>query len=323
MQRAAYHHALVALRRASSVVVCAHVRPDGDAMGSVLAVTLALRENGIAAQPTLAHGSHVPTTYDFLPGYSLFVPAHDLEAPQVFVSLDTPNLERLGDAAKLATAAETIIVIDHHPDTEEFGHILIHEPDAAATGQIVWNLAKEFDNPPTAEVAACCYVGLVTDTGRFCYDNTTAESLRMAAEMVDAGADPASIAVAVFQNRSAASLAIETRAMSRLTIANHGRVAYAWVTDADFEELGATAEEAESLPDAVRVVEKVDVAVMLRQAGGEVRGNLRSKAGFDVSAVARNFNGGGHRAASGFTFSGTIDQLLVQLLPLLPGGDQA
>jgi bifunctional oligoribonuclease and PAP phosphatase NrnA len=323
VQRAAYHHVLVALRHASSVVVCAHVRPDGDAMGSVLALTLALRDQGIPAMPTLAHGSHVPSTYEFLPGYSLFVPAHDLDAPQVFVSLDSPNLERLGDAAKLATAAETIIIIDHHPDTEDFGNVLVHEPGAAATGQIVWNLVKEFDTPPSADVAACCYVGLVTDTGRFCYDNTTADALRAAAEMVEAGADPAEIAVAVYQSRSSASLAIETRAMSRLTVANGGRVAYAWVTDADFEELGVQPEEAESLPDAVRVVAGIDAAVLLRQAGGEVRGNLRSKAGFDVSAVARHFGGGGHRAASGFTFSGTLDELIPQLLAMLPGGDAA
>ena len=152
-------------------------------------------------------------------------------------------------------AAETVIVIDHHPDTRAFGDVLVHEPTAAATGQIVWNLVKEFDNPPSADVAQCCYVGLLTDTGRFCYDNTTADAFRAAAEMVDAGADPAEIAVYVYQSRSAASLAIENRAMSRLTVANGGRVAYAWVNDADFEEIGALPEEAESLPDAVRVVE--------------------------------------------------------------------
>lgn len=321
--RAAYHHALVALRRAPSVVVCAHVRPDGDAMGSVLGLALALRENGVPAVPTLAHGSHVPSTYSFLPGSGLFVPARDLEPPAVFVALDSPTLERLGDAAKLASAAETVIVIDHHPDTQAFGSVLVHEPATAATGQMVWNLVKELDNQPSADVAQCCYVGLVTDTGRFCYDNTTAETFRAAAEMVEAGADPAEIAVYIYQSRSAASLAIESRMMSRLTVANGGRVAYAWVDDADFEEVGALPEDAESLPDAVRVVEGVDVAMMLRHAGGEVRVNLRSKTGFDVSSVARSFGGGGHRAASGFTFAGTIDDLVPKLLALMPGGDHA
>ena len=317
--RAAFHHAVVALRRASSVVVCGHVRPDGDAMGSVLAMTLALRENGIPAIPTLAHGSHVPTTYAFLPGYGLFVPAHDLDAPQVFVACDCPNLDRLGDAAKLATGAETVIVIDHHPGAEEFGSIMIHDSEAAATGQLVWELAKEFDVPPTPEVAQCCYVGLITDTGRFCYDNTCAPAFRAAAEMVEAGVQPAEIARSVYQSRSPASLAIETRAMTRLTLANGGRVAYAWVTDADFEEIGALPEEAESLPDAVRVVDGAEVAILLRQAGGEVRANLRAKSGFDVSTVAQHFGGGGHKAASGFTFSGTVDELLPQLLAILPG----
>ena len=320
---AAYHHALVALRRATSVVVCAHVRPDGDAMGSVLGLTLALRENGIPAVPTLAHGSHAPSTYSFLPGFSLFVPVHDLEAPQVLIALDSPNLDRIGDAAKLAKSADTVIVIDHHPETLAFGDVLIHDAVAAATGQIVWDFVKELDTLPSADVAHCCYVGLVTDTGRFCYDNTTADTFRAASEMVEAGANPSEIAVAVYQSRSPASLAIESRAMSRLTIANGGRVAYAWVTDADFEEIGALPEEAESLPDAVRVVAGVDAAVLLRQAGGEVRGNLRSKAGFDVSAVARHFGGGGHRAASGFTFSGTIEQLIPQLLARMPGGESA
>jgi len=321
--RASFHHALVALRRARSVVVCAHVRPDGDALGSVLGLTLALRENGIAAIPTLPHGAVAPSTYAFLPGSSLFVPAHDLEVPQVFVSLDTPTLDRLGDAAKLATAAETVIVFDHHPDTQPFGSIVLHDPKAASTSQIVWEFVKEFDQPPSADVAIACYVGLITDTGRFCYDNTTAEALRAAAEMVDAGVDPAEAAVYVFQSRSAASLAIEARAMSRLTFANGGRVAYAWVNDADFEELSVLPEEAESLPDAVRVVADIDIAIMLRQAGGEVRANLRSKSGFDVAAVARAFGGGGHHAASGLTFVGTIDELLPKLLALMPGGELA
>jgi phosphoesterase RecJ-like protein len=322
--RAAYHHAVVALRHATSVVVCGHVRPDGDAMGAVLAMTLALRDNGIAAVPTLPHGIHVPTTYSFLPGYGLFVPAHDLEVPQVFVACDCPTLDRLGDAAKLAKGAETIIVIDHHPDAEEFGHIMVHDSEAAAACQLVWGLLKGFEKPATEEIAQCCYVGLLTDTGRFCYENTCSPAFRAAAEMVDAGVQPAEVALYVYQSRSPASLAIEARAMSRLTIANGGQVAYAWVTDADFEELDATPEDAESLSDAIRVVEGVEVAMLLRQSGGEVRGNLRSKSGFDVSEVAGHFHGGGHRAASGFTFPGTIEQLLPQILPMFPGfGDEA
>lgn len=321
--RAGYHHALVALQRASSVVVCAHVRPDGDAVGSVLAMTLALRENGIAAVPTLADPEDPPCTYDFLPGFGLYVPAEQLEAPQVFIALDSPNFDRLGEAAELARAADALIVLDHHPDALPYGDVNILEPDAAATGQMVWRLARELDRQPSADVAHCCYVGLITDTGRFSYDNTSAEALRDAAEMVQAGVDPANTARLVYQNRTAASLAMEARAMSRLTLANGGHVAYAWVTDQDFTELGTTPEEGEGLPDAVRVLGGIDVALLLRQHGDEVRVNLRAKTGFDVGSVARDFGGGGHRAASGLTWDGTISSLLPVLLARLPGSDQA
>ena len=166
-------------------------------------------------------------------------------------------------------------------------------------------------------------MGLVTDTGRFSYDNTCEQAFIDAAELVVAGVDPAETARLVYQSRSKASLAIEACAMSRLTLVNDGCVAYTWVTDEDFSELDALPEDAESLSDAVRVLGGIDVAIVLRQAGDEVRGNLRSKCGFDVSSVARHFGGGGHRAASGFTFQGTIHELLPQLLPLLPGGDAA
>lgn len=316
---AAYHHAAVALRRATSVVVCAHVRPDGDAVGSVLGMTLALRENGIPAVPTLADAEPAPSTYRFLPGFGLYVPAAQLDAPQVFIALDSPNLDRLGGAADLARSSDTVIVFDHHPDAQEYGTINVLDPTASATGQMVWRFASSL-SVPGPEVAECCYVGLVTDTGRFSYDNTSASALRDGADMIDAGVEPAEVARMVYQSRSAASLAIESRAMSRLTLANHGRVAYAWVTDDDFAELGVAPEEAEGLPDAVRVIGGIDAAVLFRQHAHEVRANLRSKTGSDVSVVARHFGGGGHRAASGFTYEGDIDSLLPLLLPMLPGG---
>jgi len=319
---AAFHHAIVALRHASSVVVCGHVRPDGDAVGSVLGMTLALREAGISAVPTYADVEEPPTTYAFLPGFGLYVAASELDPPDVFISLDTPIPGRLGLAEPLVEAAGTVIVFDHHPDGHEFGAVNIIDTTAAATAQIVWEFAKSFGSP-SSDVAECCYVGLVTDTGRFSFENTTALALRDAADMVDAGVSPAHVAHRVYQSRTAGSLAIESRALSRLTLANNGHVAYTWVTDADFAELDVRPEEAEHLPDAVRVIGGIDSAVLLRQQGPEVRVNLRSKTGADVGAVAKHFGGGGHRAASGFTFEGDIDTLLPRLLPLLSGGDQA
>jgi phosphoesterase RecJ-like protein len=321
---AALHHAAVALRRAPSVVVCAHVRPDGDAIGSVLALTLALRELGVAAIPTLADDREAPSTYAWLPGFALYARASDLEVPAVFVALDTPNPERLGVARALAEGAETLVVIDHHPDATEYGDVHVLRRDAAATGQLVWELLEALEVRPTREIALCCYTALLTDTGRFSYQNTTPQSLRDAADMLEAGVEPSEVARYAYQTRTSASLALEARAMSRLTCTNGGKVAYTIVTDADFEETDARPEEAEHLPEAIRVVEGIEVALLLRQRGTEVRGNLRAKTTFDVGSVARALGGGGHTAAAGFTLEDTrAEDALPRILAMLPGGTEA
>lgn len=316
-----FHRAAVALRKAKSVVVCAHVRADGDAIGSVLGMTLALRAAGIPAVPTLADDRDAPATYAFLPGHSLFVRASQLEAPEAFVALDTPVPERLGVARPLMEAAETVVLFDHHPDAQEYGTHCVCDSSYAATGQIVWHFLKALEVDPNPELALPLYVALLTDTGRFSYENTTPLALRDAAEMLECGVNPGEASRLVYQERSRASLEIEARALERLTVVNGGHVAWTYVEDRDFEETGALPEEGEHLPDAIRVLGGIDVAIVLRQRGGEVRGNLRAKTGFDVGAVARQFNGGGHTAASGITFEGTIDELLPRLLAKLPGGE--
>jgi len=288
----------------------------------VLGLCLALREIGIPAVPTLADERGPNETYSWLPGFGLYAAAADLEVPSVFVALDTPIPDRLGAAQALAEQAGTLVVIDHHPDAREYGDVHALDPTAAASGQLVWQLLDALGAPATPEIALCCYAALLTDTGRFQYQNTTPAALRVAADMIDAGVDPSEAARLIYHNRSVASLALEARAMSRLTLANGGRVAYAWVTDADFEETGALPEEAEHLPDAVRALGGVDAVVLMRERGDEVRVNLRAKTGFDVGRVARHFSGGGHKAASGFTWEHPgVDSLLPQLLAQLPGGD--
>jgi len=320
---AGYHRVAVELRKATSVAICSHVKPDGDAVGSTLALTLALRDAGIPAVPTLADAADPPASYEFLPGFGLYVKAADLEPPDVFVALDTPNLDRLGWAADLARAARVLIVIDHHPDNALFGSVNLVDPRAAASGLMVWRLLRALDVRPSPEVALCCWVALVTDTGRFAYSNTTPDALRDAAAMLEARADAAEAHRMLYESRTPAALALETRVLGRLTLANGGRVAYAWVEDADYEETGAHPWETEHLVDAVRALEGIDVALLFRVHSDSIRVNLRAKTGFDVSAVARRWGGGGHTAAAGFTLKGDLESVLGQLLPHLPGGEGA
>lgn len=315
-------HAAVAdaITSASSVVIASHVDPDGDAIGSCLGLARAVDALGLPCAVVLAAGAACPVTYAFLPGAGRFIAAADApEAPDVFVALDSPVLRRLGAAEPLARSAGTLVMIDHHPDAAAEGHIHLFDASAPATGTIVWDLLAHLDVPPDADIAACLYTALMTDTGRFSYSNTTPSALRTAAEMVEAGAQPASLFTAVYENRSAAAQRLIGITLERITLANGGHVAYSWLTAEDFRSTGALPEEAENLIDHVRALGGVDVVFLAKADGAEVHCSLRAKGDADVGAVARSLGGGGHRAAAGFTARGELTSVIETLLHALPG----
>lgn len=310
-----------ALKGAKSVVVCAHVDPDGDAVGSVLGLTLALRAIGVDAVPTLADSDHAPSTYSFLEGSELYRPVSQLDAPDVFVALDTPTWSRLGEAEPLARSASRVLAIDHHADDARFGGIDLVDASAAATSSIIWRLLPALGAERTPAIASACYVALMTDTGRFSYSNSTPRALRDAADMIEAGADAASLYRKVYEARTAASLALLGRVLERITLANGGRVVYSWMTSTDLDETGALPEEAENIIDVVRQIRAVDAAVMFKEEdGARVKLSLRAKCpGLDVGAIARSFGGGGHVAAAGASLDVPLDEAITTVLRLLPG----
>jgi phosphoesterase RecJ-like protein len=303
------------------VVVCGHVDPDGDAIGSTLGLTLALRRLGIEAAPALAEHRQAAEMYGFLAMFDQLRPASQLEAPALLVALDTPNPERLGDAASLIEAAGDVITIDHHPDNTGYGSTNLVDPSAAATGQIVWRLLPLLGIQPDAELAAPLYVALLTDSGRFQFSNSNATVLRDAASMLDHGLDAHAIYERIYENQSLAHIELVGLVKAREKLANNGRVAYSWVTDEDFETTGATRESTENLVDAIRVIGGVDVVFLAKISSGRCRVSLRAKGHGDVGGVARHFGGGGHVAAAGFTFGCDLEELLPLLLAQLPGAE--
>lgn len=311
-----------ALRGASRVVIGSHVDPDGDAIGSSLGLAFALDLLGVPNTVVLGSGTACPSTYAFLPGSDRLIPPVPMEEPYVFIALDSPDLRRLGAAADLARGAQVLLTVDHHPDALGEGAANVIDSTAAATGSLVWDLLSHLGVTPDARVATCLYTAVLTDTGRFSYSNTTPETLRMAADMVDAGAHPHDIYTAVYENRSAGAQLLVGRTLERVKLVNGGRVAYSWIGGNDFAETGASAEEAENLIDFVRALGGVDVVFLAKVNGATVRCSLRAKSETDVGAVARTLGGGGHRAAAGCSVDGTLDDLLARLLPLLPGGER-
>jgi phosphoesterase RecJ-like protein len=305
---------LAFLAKPREVAICGHVNPDGDSLGSALALAALLRAQGHTVTTLLAKGRKAPALYEFLHGYD-FVPAQDYAlAPDLFIAVDLPNKDRLGDAAAVLDRARDTLVVDHHPDYTGFARLYLGDTQAAATGLIIWRLITASGVPITREMAQYCYIALMTDTGRFSFQNTTEEAFVGASEMIAAGVDPADASMKVYDSKSLGSLQLDARLISRIGYAAGGRVAYSWVTEDDFRELGVSRDETEGLPTILRSVQGIDVAILLREEGGKVRVNLRAKTTCDVGEFARRFDGGGHKAAAGFTLEATLDDAKALIL---------
>ncbi|MCL2332141.1 MAG: DHH family phosphoesterase [Actinomycetia bacterium] len=326
---AALRALLEGLEPEARIALCAHTRPDGDAIGSVAALASALRAAGHSVAPLLADNSPVPQAYRWMPQAAEFVSVHKLEKAlefDLFIALDTPELARLGQAGRFCCQARRRVLIDHHPAYNPYTELAVVATDAAATGQLIWELLPELGLVRFAEVAAACYVALVSDTGRFSFSNTDACALSDASAMVAAGADPAAIARALFGRKPLAALKLDELILSRLRIENGGAVVASQYCGEDMRRLGVSSDWSENLIDLIRVVEGTQVAVLVVEGAQGGRASLRSSGDFDVSVVARRFGGGGHQAAAGITWpdkaAGAAD-ILAALLPLLPGGDAA
>ncbi len=310
-----------AIDAAGTIAISGHTSPDGDALGSTLGLGLALRarfpQKRIAF--LLADEAPVPRIYRFLPGADELVPAarYD-EAPDLFISVDCPVLDRLEDAAEVARRSARIVCFDHHPARAEFASIVVRRPEAAAASVLVEEFLSFCNIPLTPEVANCLFCGLVTDTGRFQYQNTDPESFVVASRLVAAGAEPARISLEVYQSQRIGYLHLESIVMGRIRTIADGRVAYSYAYADDLARCGVSTDECDGLVDLVRSVGGVEVCVFLKELDdGRVRGNLRSKSAIDISGVAAAFDGGGHAAAAGFTFEGTVEEALASVLPLL------
>lgn len=306
---------------AQTIAICAHTDPDGDALGSGLALAQVIRQRWEDKDVTnlLADDAPVPRLYRFMPGADRFVHASEYEKdPDLFISVDLPAKNRLNNGRAVLERSGKVAVFDHHPSNAPFGDVALVRPDAAATGVIIAEFALFLGVQITPDIANCLFCAIVTDTGRFQYQNADSEAFECASMLVDAGASPSQISLNVYQSFRLAYLHLESVVMGRIVTFDKGRIAYSYATRADLERTGALPDECDGLIDIVRSVEGSEVALFLKELpDGSVRGNLRSKGMWDISSVARAMGGGGHKAAAGFTVHCGIDAALAQALPQL------
>lgn len=296
------------LLRADSVVISGHVSPDGDCIGSQLALSHVLSFLGKNVVGLLADDSPVDETLSYLPGASDLIVAPDENiVADVFVAVDVPTHDRMGRSARHHKACNCTITIDHHAVEGSISDYNYVDPDAAATTMLIWRLAHLMSDDIPKEVPQCCYAGLLTDTGGFQFQNADYDAFAAAADMVAAGANPVMSAQFAYQNVSLATMRLNSIAIDRAVFVCDGAGVVSWITENDMVRFGACKADLDPIIDTLRSIRGVKIACIVREQDGAIRGSLRAKDSTDVSAIARRHQGGGHVAAAGFRMECAID----------------
>ncbi len=303
-----------ALRSNDRFIVTTHENPDGDALGSLLATTFALRELGKDADMYLFGEVPIPNEYEFMDFAGIVRGPNPDSSDRVVVALDCANERRLGPESALLDKAQLVVDIDHHHDNTRFGKVNLIVGHASSTGEILADVFRELGVSLTPEIAEALYIAVVTDTGRFQYANTTAKALRLAAELVEAGADVHRVFQGVYENVAFAKLKLVARALENAEVFEGGRVVVSHLEREDFEHAGAEEPYSEGIIDYLRAVEGTELAALIREPptanGPTHRISLRTtEADLDVSAIARKSGGGGHRQAAGFSSEASIEEI--------------
>jgi phosphoesterase RecJ-like protein len=319
VQMSELERAAEAITNAESIALACHVEPDGDALGSLLALLHLARAAGKPVVASWPEPFRVAPHYTYLPGLHLATkPADFPAAPELMITFDCGSIERLRELGEPARRARQLIVVDHHATNDRYGTINLVEPDAAASAVMVRRLATQLGWPLSREAAICIYTGLVTDTGRFQYESTTPAVFALAEELSAFDLPIAAMSRQLFEEHRFTYLHLVGAALERAQLDPGRRFVATWVTRADLEQYGVELEETEGLIDLVRRASEADVSCVLKETPEGTRVSLRSVGATDVGSIAMSFGGGGHRAAAGFTYDGPIAEVLEMIREALP-----
>jgi bifunctional oligoribonuclease and PAP phosphatase NrnA len=309
------------LARAPSVALACHLNPDPDALGSMLGLAGFLAAQG--KEVVCSWGNQPlerPRWLDSLGGDRWIVEARDFPArPPVMVALDTASSDRLGVLSANAERAGETIVIDHHRTNPGFGSILVLDPAASSTAELVFRLLERMGGDIPDGAAASLYAGIVTDTGRFQYEATTPETLRVAAELRKHPFDHARLGQVLFEDSSLEAVRVSGVAVERAVLVPEANLLWTYILQGDLERAGIAMGETDDLIDLIRTAREADVTCIIKQQrDGMFKISLRSKGATDVGTVAQGFGGGGHRLAAGYTSHVGLEDTVEALVAALP-----
>jgi len=300
------------LRRTPEALIVCHVAPDGDCLGSALALALACERLGVRTVVGSADG--VPEAYRFLPESERISAQAPAGTFPVGVALECSALDRAGVFADALARSRTLINIDHHLSNAGFGNIVYWDATAAAVGEQVYDVIRAMGVPLRADLAQCLLTAIVTDTGSFRFANTTPRTLRLAAELIEAGATAQAIVEHVYETRSAGSLRLLGAALHSLVVSADGRIAWTAVTPRMLQEAGALPEDVTGIVGMLRQIRGVRVALLFEVTPAGIRVGIRSRDGARSNVIAEVFGGGGHTGAAGFTAAGALNEVIARTL---------
>ncbi len=297
---------------ASSIAVACHLSPDGDAVGSLLALALALRERDVPLQAGWDDDPiALPAQYEFLPGGDLLVPASAFRPADVAVALDCASADRLGRLRERFEKAGALVNLDHHVSNTRFGAVNVVDEQASSSAEIVVQLLARMGAEITPDIATCLYTGVVTDAGRFSYRSVTPRTHATAGFLIQRGVQVDEVSQRLYESFPFAYLKILGRVLERARLEQEPDFVVSYMTQEDLREIGVTMDDTDELINTLRATRDCDVTVLFKELeDGSWKGSFRSKGATDVGSIAQQLGGGGHRLAAGFELSMTLEEAI-------------
>jgi phosphoesterase RecJ-like protein len=308
--RSVLREAAGVLAGATEIAVSCHINPDGDALGSAIGFARAAAAAGKKVVVSFGEPFELPHYFSLLTLDLMVPPGEFPTAPETMITFDAADRSRLGSLAASSQAAGTLVVVDHHVTNEGFGDLNLIDGRAAASAILAYELIRELDWPIDADAALALLLGIVTDTGRFQYSNTSSRTFRVAADLVEAGAHPEAIGQMVYENAPFGFLAVAGAVQQRAVLEPEISLVWSELRAADVVSAGITMVETEGLIDYIRIAREVDVAILFTEVSEGTKASLRSRSRVDVGSLAAAFGGGGHARAAGFTYEGPAEEAI-------------
>jgi len=301
------------LKNSNHIIIASHKDPDGDAIGSLIAMGLALE--ALNKNITLYNESSIPSAYRFLPSVERIV--RQIKGTNTYdtaIILDCADFQRIGKLSSVISKIPVIINIDHHITNTIFGNFNLIDTSACAATVIIYNLLKEMALPINSAIATSIYTGILTDTGSFRFANTNKSAFAICEKMVEAGVDPYNVALHIYGRYSLGQIKLLNLALESIEISDNGKMSMMILTKNMFDETGTRHEDSNGLINYAKSIENIKIAALIHELSHNYHVSLRSDGTVDVAMIAGSFGGGGHYRAAGFNIESTLSDIKTQML---------